>query len=127
MSVLVEPLLIAWLSQDLSPSVPVTTETPPDLEQAVPLVQVARITGDDDAFRLDYPTVDVTAWAADRLAAARLADQVRDSIIRLWRHGAFQDAVVTSVDIRPAPRWLPYDNTQVRRYQATYHLVTHPA
>lgn len=123
-----EPLLIAWLSQDLSPSVPVTTETPPELEQAVPLVQVARIFGDDDAFRLDYPGVDVTAWASDRLAAARLADRVRDSIIRLWRHqGAFNGAVVTSVEIRPGPRWLPYDNTQVRRYQATYHLVTHPA
>ncbi|MGW9637436.1 hypothetical protein [Nocardiopsis alba] len=125
MSVLIEPLLIAWLSQDLS--VTVTTETPPSLEARVPLVQVARISGSDDGYRLDHPIVDVTAWASDRLAAARLAGQVRDSMIRLWRHGEYQGAVVTDVEIRPAARWVPYDNTAVRRYAATYHLTTHPA
>ncbi|MEE2055831.1 hypothetical protein [Nocardiopsis tropica] len=127
MSVLVEPLLIAWLTQDLNPQVEVTTETPPYLEERVPLLQVARIYGHDDGFRLDRPAVDVTAFAADRLAAARLAGRARDSVLRLWRHGAFAGAVVTDVAISTAPRWLPYDNTAVRRYAATYQITTHPA
>lgn len=125
MSVLIEPLLIAWLTQDLT--VEVTTETPPNLEARVPLIQVARIYGHDDGYRLDHPAVDVTAFATDRLTAARLAGRARESLLRLWRHGAFQEAVVTDVTISTAPRWLPYDNLAVRRYVATYHLTTHPA
>lgn len=127
MSVLVEPLLIAWLSQDLTPSVPVTTETPPELEKQVPLVQVSRIAGPDDGFRLDSPLVDFTSFEEDRLAAARLAQAVQESLIRLWRHGAFRGAVVTDVSITIAPRWLPYDNTAVRRYASTCALTVHPA
>lgn len=127
MSVLVEPLLVAWLTQDIPGLAGVAPETPPSLETKLPFVQVSRLTGPDDGFRLDYPSVDVTAWAPTRLAAAQLAEQVRESILRLWRHGVYRGAVVTDVEIRPGPRWLPYDNTAVRRYQATYHLTTHPA
>lgn len=125
MTVLVEPLLIAWFGHDLK--VDATTETPPHLEEKIPLVQVVRISGADDGFRLDRPLVDVDVFAATRLAAAQLADQARASLRRLRWHGVFGGAVVTDVATVTGPRWLPYDNTAVRRYGATYRLAVHPA
>jgi hypothetical protein len=122
---LIEPLLIAWLRADLG--LDARTETPAQLETRIPLVQLARISGGDDTFRLDYPVVDVDAFAADRLSAATLAENVRASLMRLQWHGVFQQAVVTDVVARIRPRWLPYDNAAVRRYGATYAFAVHDA
>lgn len=122
---LVEPLLIAWLDHDLA--LDTRTETPDDLQDRLPMARVMRIGGGDDTFRLDHPAVDIDVFHTTRLSAARLADQVRESLYRLQRHGAFGAAVVTEVATRAGPRWLPYDNTSLRRYGATYRLAVHDA
>lgn len=120
----VEAVLVAALGAFLDGPL-VTTELDNDLLTELPVVQVHRVGGGDDGFRLDRPLVDVDVYAATRLDAATLAEQVRSYLLSL-RGSITGTAVIGKVSTVSAPSWRPYQNTLLRRCGATYELYLHP-
>lgn len=122
----IEAVLIGWLEATVE-GVRASTETPPDLDDRLPWLQVRRVSGPYDGFRRDQPTVDIAAYAAAGPDACDLALRVQEFLYtQLW--GATTGgAVISRVETRVGPHWVPYDNPGLRRYEATYSLVVHPA
>lgn len=121
----VEAALIAWLEDNVE-GVHASTETPSDLDDQLPWLQVRRVGGPYDGFRRDQPIVDIASFAATGPAAADLALQVQTLLHeQLW--GATTGGTVFSrVKTDVGPHWVPYDNPAMRRYEATYAFVVHP-
>lgn len=123
-----EQVVRTWLANDpLLNGVRVVTELPSGLAGDVPLLQVTAIGGIDYAYRIDDARVDVTAWAGTREAARVLAEQVKTSL-RLRAQGSTVTtpegrAYVAHVETTSLPKWVPYDDTDVRRFEATYRVV----
>lgn len=120
----VEIELVAWLDAHLD--VRVVTELPATLLDVLPVVQVQRVGGDDDGFRLDRALVDVDVYAATREAASTVARQVRSYLLGSLRGAATATAVFGYVSTVAAPSWRPYENIGLRRYGGTYELFFHP-
>ena len=123
----VEALLIGWLKTQL-PSVRFLTDTPADLATAVPVVQVVRVGGpsSDDDPTFQSPTVSVDCFAADRVAATLLAQQVDDALRKALPGASTGGATVSKVATISGAAWRPWDDLKVRRMGATYvlHLKT---
>jgi len=120
----VELLLHGWLVAQF-PSARVARELPANLGDVLPVIQPSRFGGSDDALTLDSANVDIDVYAADYATAASLAGQVR-SAVRLHLPGyAASGAAVQSVSTISAPRWVPYDNTSLRRFTAAYRITIH--
>lgn len=122
----VEALLVSWL-EDTIEDVRASTETPPDLDDNLPWLQVVRISGPYDGFRLDQPTVDVAAFATTGPAASALAAQVQVLLHEQLARTKSGTTVVSRVQTVTGPHFVPYDNPGMRRYEATYRLTVHPA
>jgi hypothetical protein len=122
----VEIELVTWLSGQLGSSVRVLTELPAELDSVLPVVQVQRVGGDDDTFRLDRALVDVDVYAATRADASMLARQVRDDLVIQLRGTSTASAVFGLVATVSAPQWRPYENIRLRRCGATYQMYFHP-
>lgn len=121
----VELLLTTWIHA--TRGVKCVTELPSNLADVLPVVQVQRIAGADVELTLDQAVVDIDVYAADRASARLLADQVRHDM-RLNLHGyTGGGGVVALVEVASGPHWLPYDNTNLRRYQASYRVTVHSA
>lgn len=120
----IEALLVGWL-QGQFPAARVVTETPADLTGNLPLVKVRRTSGDDDNVRLDRPVVDLDVFDTDVQAASALSAQIRDALLYTLPYAMPVGGTVTGVYTVVGPRWLPYDDTSVRRYQASYRLFAH--
>lgn len=117
------------------PDIRVLTETPHDLARELPVIRVRRIGGQDTVLTLDVANIDVDAYAIGEAAATALAEQVRTSL-RLNAEGqtiagveetqltpAEPPALIAQVDTISAPKWVPYDNTALRRISATYRIA----
>jgi hypothetical protein len=103
----------------------VVTETPANLADVLPVIEVTRFGGSDEVIVLDSANIDVDVYAATRDAARTLGEQVRTAL-RLHLPGyASAGAAVQSVTTISAPRWVPYDNTNLRRFNAAYRITIH--
>ncbi|MFE4857384.1 hypothetical protein [Streptomyces sp. NPDC056670] len=122
----VEIELVAWLSAQRGGGVTVLTELPANLGDLLPVVQVQRVGGDDDTFKLDRALVDVDVYAPTRAGASLLARQVRDDLVMKLRGTSTAAAVFGLVTTVSAPQWRPYENINLRRLGATYELYFHP-
>lgn len=120
-----EAVLVAALGTLLTGAL-VTTELGNDLLNELPVVQVQRAGGDDDGFRLDRPLVDVDVYAASRLDAAAMSEQIRAYILRVLRGSTTAGAVIGRTGTVSAPSPRPYENTGLRRNGATYEIYLHP-
>lgn len=120
-----EAVLVAALGSLLAGAL-VTTELDNDLLQNLPVVQVQRVGGDDDGFRLDRPLVDVDVYAASRLEAAALSEQIRTYILRVLRGSVTAGAAIGRTGTVSAPTPRPYEDTGLRRSGATYEIYLHP-
>lgn len=123
-SVDVEAALVAWLRSELE--IRVVTDLPADLSGALPVLQVQRVGGSDDGFRLDRCFVDVDAYAVARQAASQLIAQARSLLLTQLRGVTSSAAVFTSARTITAPAWRPYENTSLRRFGATFEIFCHP-
>lgn len=123
-SVDVEAELIAWLATKLS--VRVLTDLPANLADVLPVIQVQRIGGDDDALRLDRALVDVDVYAATRPAASGLMAQARSALLSELRGIATEAAVFTMARTIAAPTWRSYENPALRRFGASFEIHSHP-
>jgi hypothetical protein len=127
----VEVALVAWLATQL-PEVRVCTKLPSTLEDAVPLVQVLRVSGAIATRIHDKAFVDVNAYAAIDLDASQLARQAEKLLLGLRNvtvavTAGDVDAVLGNAGSVVRPRWLAYPNTAVRLYGATYSIKLRPA
>ena len=123
-SVDVEVELVAWLTDRLDERT--LTDLPANLVDALPVVQIQRVGGNDDGIRLDRAFVDVDVYAATRQGASQLMSQTR-SLLLTGLRGAVTDAVVfTSARTVSAPSWRSYENPGLRRFGATFEIFCHP-
>ncbi|GHD70132.1 hypothetical protein GCM10010317_076780 [Streptomyces mirabilis] len=123
-SVDVEAELIAWLDTVLD--VRVLTDLPANLGDVLPVVQVQRVGGYDDGFRLDRALVDIDVYAATREAASALMAQTRSLLLTELRGVATDTAVFTVARTIAAPAWRPYENPALRRFGASFEIYCHP-
>jgi hypothetical protein len=123
-SVDVEAELVAWLHTKLT--VRVLTDLPADLGSVLPVVQVQRVGGSDDGFRLDRALVDIDAYAATRQGASALMAQARSALLTELRGVTTDVAVFAAVRTIAAPAWRPYENPALRRFGATFEVFCHP-
>lgn len=115
----VQRLLVVGL-EELAGDGRTAIETPEDLESQLPFVRVMRTGGGRDRLH-DMPTVDVDVFAATYTAAETLAEQIAEWLIGPPSGVREFDRVICEV----APRELPWvDDNTVRRWGATYHVVT---
>ncbi|MYR76534.1 MULTISPECIES: hypothetical protein [unclassified Streptomyces] len=106
----------------LLPGVRVTDEVPAKVETLLPVVTVQLGPGADDRIT-DIVTIDVQAFAADRGAMWRLAEQVRAAMLSLSATYA-GGLPIDTVDTDQRPVEIPYGNPGLRRAVATYRLTT---
>lgn len=121
----IEVELVTRLSSVLG--VRVLTDLPASLDQILPVVQVQRIGGSDDGFRLDRALIDVDVYAATRGGASLLARQAHSALVVGMRGLATSAAVFGRVSTVSAASWRPYENPNLRRFGATYELFVHAA
>ena len=118
----VEAALVPWLNAHTSTRC--LTELPADLASVLPVIQVGRIGGADGVVSIDEATVDVTCFGASRITARALAYRVQ-SILRTALPGAVDTGgVVLRVQTVSGPTYLPFDDPNLRRFGATYQIVT---
>lgn len=122
----IEAVLVAWFETNLD-GVSASTETPDDLGDSLPWLQVVRVGGPYDGFRRDQPTVDIAAFADTSTAASALASQVQHLLHERFARSVTGGAVISRAETTTGPHWVPYDNPGMRRYEATYRFVVHPA
>lgn len=92
-------------------------ETPPDLEDRLPVIRVERLGGPDGRFGA-HPRVAVDVFAATADEARTLAGAVRDEL--LFLRGTHGTAVIRGVRCDSGPSRLPWANPAVHRRGATY-------
>lgn len=120
-----ETVLVEWL-RTAFPSVRVVTETPANLADVLPVIQVTRFGGADEYIpAFDNPSMDFDVYAATRDAARGLAHDVRDSL-----RGDLPGATVLGVSVVrvrsiSGPAWTFYNNTSMRRFTYSANLRLH--
>ena len=121
-----ESVIRNWLAAYLGAGYRVVTELPADLATVcatTPVAQVTRFGGSDDLLVLDSANVDVDTFGLTRSAARDFGEKCRAGL-RFMAPGAVQDgAFIATVSTINAPRWVPYDNTDLRRFVASYRIT----
>jgi len=120
-----EPVLIAAL-EDGGPSARYCTELPATVVGDT--VRVTRISGTDDGQFSVYEDaiVDFDCFATTRAGGRTLAYAVRDFLRNdLPGTAVGTDAFVIRVRSVNGPAWLPYDNTNLRRFIYTAQVRIH--
>lgn len=132
----VRSLLASHFDGSPGQSVRVVTELPANLEDALPVIEIERIGGIASfPALLDWPRMDVWCYAKSsgtpgqldyvsaRSAARDLAEQVRAALLFQLPGQSAAGGFVAAVTEQQAPVWRPFDNTDVRRFQATYSFA----
>lgn len=105
------------------PAARVVTETPSNLADVVPCIEVGRFGGGDGVWTLDVANIDIDVYHSSRAAALDYAEQVRTSL-RLHAEGQeVNGALIAQVATLSAPKWVPYDDTNIRRINAAYRIA----
>lgn len=112
----IEAVLAPW-AEATFPNVFGCAETPPDLENRLPVVRVGRVGGADERFS-QHPRVTVDVFTATADEARTLANSVRDALVFL--SGPVNGAVVRGVRCDSGPMRTPWENPDIYRRSATY-------
>lgn len=121
-----ESLVRDWLATQFT-DCRVVTELPANLASVVPLIQVVRFGGADEFITIDTANIDIDVFASSRTEARLISEEVRTAV-RLYLPGYIgygAGGAVQSVTTISAPRWVPYDNTSLRRFTAAYRITIH--
>lgn len=114
-----EVVVREWIA-DHFPQARVVTETPSDMT-VLPVVKVVGLGGPMQRLNLGRPAVDIEAYDSTRAAASTLADQIHDAMLFQIR-GLISGANVEAVRTVSSPAFRPYDDTNLRRFGATYQI-----
>lgn len=123
----IEAMLVPWATSTLA--VRAVTEIPADLAAVAPLLRFLRVGGvaDPSNPNFDAPRVVVDSFAVGFGPAGDLAARVEHAMrvllpgVTLPAGGA-GTATVTRVDTVSGPSWVPYADTALRHFVATYGL-----
>lgn len=113
-----EKVLVAWV-KTVPGVVGAGTLTKDNLESTLPFVRVARIGGQDDGVT-DSGVYDFDVFAATRQQAWEVAETIRARLRPRTRSGT---AIIDAVRTSTAPRTLPWANSNIQRYSATYGIT----
>jgi hypothetical protein len=95
----------------------IVTELPNTLTAALPVIQVFRIGGPNDAVILDIPTMTLHGFAATQKQANRVLHAAHTTLVGAIGRVFTLDggrAVMTRVRVLGGPAWAAYENTDVR-------------
>lgn len=127
----VEQVLAGWLPAQLKAvygtTARVVSETPYAMETLTPIVRLYRTTGADIQAIIDKPVISVDSYGTDRPGASLLSRQVHNLLHFSFQGTVTGGAVAGLVTTVAGPRWLPYADLAVRRYNATYEVHMHAA
>lgn len=98
----------------------VDVTTPNDLQANLPFIRVGRIGGTDDRFT-DAGHVDVDCFAVQRSDASALAALVHQRMLS-FPH-VLSDCVIDGVTTDASPNEVPWANTAIRRFTASYRVT----
>lgn len=85
----------------------------------LPFHRIVHLGGPRDALN-DYARFDIDTFAATRGAAKTAAEQLHDLLLPRTR---LTSAIIDSVRTDASPHQAPWDNTNVRRFLATYQIT----
>lgn len=94
-------------------------ETPVDLAGSLPFVRVLRIGGPSDHLN-DHASIDIDVFAATYDACEQLAEQIRQHLVGPPPPVAALDWVGCDA----GPREMPWGDGTIRRFNATYTVVS---
>ncbi|QCX81276.1 hypothetical protein C9F11_38465 [Streptomyces sp. YIM 121038] len=122
----VEGELIARAA-DRFPSAVVRDELDNNLANELPTIQIEQVPGGgDDGLRLARYLVDINVYAATRVEAIALANDVHAWATGELRGSTSTAAVIGRTGALTLPAARPYENTGLRRVGATYEIYLHP-
>jgi hypothetical protein len=111
-----ESVLVTWLKHAF-PTARVVTETPHNLADVLPCIQVSRFGGADEyVSSFDNPSMDFDCYSASRIEARQLAYDVRSSLRDDLPGEVVDGASIVRVRTISGPTWTPYNNTNLRRF-----------
>lgn len=97
------------------------TVTPPDLENHLPFIRIARFGGGNDQVS-DSARVSIDAFGANRPDAYTLAEAIRQRLISN-PHGT-ASGLLDLVETDTGPNEIPWGDVKVRRFNASYTVTT---
>lgn len=103
----------------------VGTQTPADLQDVLPFIEVSLVDGHSDTPLLETAIVDVDVYADTYDAAMALAKQVQFFLSVRARGQNVGSASIRNVDCTSIPRSRPWADTAVFRVGATYSVGVH--
>lgn len=125
----------AWLAETF-PTARVATRIPSNLmdlfsgEGAVnAVIVVGRIGGSIRDYVLDDASIDITCFSPGdgsttlETAVDDVAEEVRAALLWQFNNAQVSGGVVRGVTETSAPKQIPYDNTNVRRSEASYRIT----
>jgi hypothetical protein len=118
------PRLLASLltTAAIVPAGRVGTETPATLDTQLPFIRVRRVGGNSDQVN-DYPTVDVDVFHSTAVNGESLAELVRQYLTTPGLPAVPLRGVIDRVECMTGPQELPWADTRVRRFGATYRIT----
>jgi hypothetical protein len=120
----IEELLVELIPV-LLPGPRVSTDIPANLAAVLPYIRVTRV-GGPRRLNLTKPSVDIDVFAADRLTATNLANQLDDLLV--YKLPTTYDGHVIGLEgAYSGPSWRPYENGGVSRVGASYGFLLHHA
>lgn len=118
-----ELLLVNWLKDRTG--LRTSVELPANYPDVLPVTVVSLTTGVQDNFYLQRPIFEVSVYAGDRSQALATATNIKNLVLTELPNSSTPYGTVTFARCLMLPRWLPFDDTHVRRYAATYLLALH--
>ena len=102
-------------------------DTPADLDDRVPLIQVRRIGGVDDGIS-DRPLIEITVYGATYRQARHMAEQCRQIVLAAGNTQVHTPehpggVLIDKAETAAPPQQVSYDNPDIRRKTATYRFV----
>lgn len=98
----------------------VAVEDPLDMLSRLPFAKVTRVGGPTD-YITDMGTIDVDVFNTTRVSALDTMNAVHLRMLAL-RGTAVSGCLIDDVDVLMGPRWLDYEDENVKRYVASYTI-----
>lgn len=120
-----ESVLIAWLRAAF-PTARICTETPDNLADVLPCIQVRRFGGiDDEIPTFDNANIDFDCFESTYDKASALAHDVRSSIRNDLPGQTILNTFASRARTFSGPSQTPYDNTNLRRFTYSAQIRLH--
>jgi hypothetical protein len=100
----------------------VGTETPASFTNMLPFVRVRRVGGGSDLVN-DYCTLDLEVFHDSALNAESLAELIRQYLSTPGLPAVAMRGVIDRVEVITGPQELPWADTAIRRFGATYRVT----